>query len=211
MNRCSILCVFLILMALPATAQPSLTLDDVRTAYRALDGLQANFTQVVGSEFADDSTRIEGSVTLAGDQYRVETPGQVVVTNGSTTWIYTPADSQVIVDDADTEDGPITPETFLEGSADDYEVTERERDAEDDASYVVLSLSATSEEARFQRASLWVRRSDRVVTRLRAVDRDGATFTLNLQDIQKNPSITDTTFSFDPPANTEVVDLRTGD
>ncbi|MFP4227555.1 MAG: LolA family protein [Salinivenus sp.] len=211
MNRCLAFILVLVWATLPAAAQPSLTLDDVRTAYRALDGLEATFTQVVGSDFSEDSTRIEGSVTLSGDRYRVETPGQVVVTDGATTWIYTPADSQVVVDDADTEEGPITPETFLEASAEQYEVTEREKDASEDTSHVVLSLTGTSEDARFQKASLWVRRSDRVVTRLRAVDRDGATFSLRLQDIQKDPAIADTTFSFSPPENTEVVDLRKGE
>lgn len=203
--------VALVLGILPATAQPSLTLDDVRTTYQSLDGVEATFTQVVGSEFAGDSTRIEGTVTLSGDRYRVETPGQTVVTDGETTWIYSPADSQVVVDDAAADEGPITPETFLDESAQQYEVTERRTQAVEGTPHVVLSLASTTSEARFREASLWVRRSDRLVTRLRATDLNGATFDLRLRDLQVNPSLSDSTFSFRPPDDIEVVDLRRGD
>lgn len=208
MMRHLLFVIILAVSALPAAAQPSLTLDDVRAAYQSLDGLEASFTQVVGSAFANDSTRIEGSVLLAGDRYRVKTPGQVVVTDGSTTWIYSPADRQVVIDSAESSDGPITPKTFLDESAQRYEVTDQGSTVVDDTPHVRLSLSSTTSESRFQEAMLWVRRSDRMVTRLRATDRDGATFDLHLRDLRVNPSLSDSTFSFRPPDNTEVVDLR---
>jgi outer membrane lipoprotein carrier protein len=203
--------VALVLGVLPAPAQPSLTLEDVRDTYQSLDGMEASFTQVVGSEFAGDSTRIEGTVTLSGDRYRVETPGQTVVTDGETTWIYSPADSQVVVDDAAADEGPITPETFLDESAQQYEVTDRRTQTVAGTPHVVLSLTSTTSEARFRDASLWVRQADRLVTRLRATDLNGATFDLRLRDLQVNPSLSDSTFSFRPPGDIEVVDLREGD
>lgn len=211
MRRLLLFAIILAVTTLPATAQPSLTLDDVRTTYQTLDGLEASFTQVVGSAFASDSTRIEGSVILSGDRYRVETPGQVVVTDGSTTWIYSPADQQVVIDSAETSDGPITPETFLDESAQRYEVTDRQARVVDGTPHVRLSLSSTTAESRFQEALLWVRRSDRIVTRLRATDHDGATFDLQLRNLRVNPSLTDSTFSFRAPDNVEVVDLRGGE
>ncbi len=208
MTRRLLFVVVLLVSALPAAAQPSMTLDDVRSAYQALDGLEASFTQVVGSTFASDSSRIEGTVLLAGDRYRVETPGQVVVTDGATTWIYSPADEQVVIDSADTSDGPITPETFLDASAQRYEVTDQRSSDVDGTPHVRLSLASTTSASRFQEAQLWVRRSDRIVTRLRATDREGATFDLRLRDLRVNPALTDSTFSFRPPEDVEVVDLR---
>ena len=195
----------------PATAQPSLTLNDVRTAYRSLDGLRADFTQVVATAFSQDSSRLTGTVTLSGDRYRVETPGQVVVTNGSSTWIYTPADSQVVIDEAAANNGPITPETFLNESAGAYDVTDRTVQERGGGSHVVLSLASTDSTSRFQAATLWVRASDRVVTRLRATDRDGATFDLRLRNLEVNPALSEETFTFSAPENVEVVDLRSGD
>jgi len=197
-------------LPLPTVAQPSLTLDEVRTAYRETGGLRAAFTQVIGSAFADDSARVTGTVVLSGDKYRVETSGQTVVTDGTTTWIYSPADSQVVVNDAAAEDGPITPESFLTASSQNYEVTGRQATSRDGTPHVVLRLAATADTARFETAALWVRRADRVVTRLRATDRDGATFDLRLRNITLQTPLPDSTFVFDPPSDAEVVDLRAG-
>jgi outer membrane lipoprotein carrier protein len=210
MSRFAILIVVLGL-ALPPPAMgqsEALTLTDVQAAYEALDGLRASFTQVISSEFAGDTTRIEGTVLLSGNKYRVETPSQTVVTNGTTTWIYTPADSQVVVNDTEKNASTVTPETFLTASTDRYTVTSRTTTTRSGTRHVQLQLSATDSDARFKNATLWVRASDRVVTRMRATDRNGSTLDLRLQDLVVNPPLKKEPFTFSPPEGIEVIDLR---
>lgn len=192
-----------------AGQSPTLSLSDVQAAYDALGGLQASFTQVVGSDFAAGSTRVEGSVLLSGNKYRVQTPAQTVVTDGDTTWIYTPADSQVVVSHADKE-GAVTPETFLTASEERYEVTGATETTRLGTPHRTLTLAATDSASRFAEATLWVRTSDRVVTRMRAADRNGSTLDLRLRDIVVNPDAlrADAPFTFAPPPGVEVVDLR---
>jgi outer membrane lipoprotein carrier protein len=118
LRRLLLLGVLLCAVALPAGAQDGgPTLQALQSRYSALQGLRAAFTQVTASEFADDSTRIDGTVLLAGNRYRVETPAQTVVTDGATTWIYSPADSQVVVNTADAEASTLTPQAFLTTAA----------------------------------------------------------------------------------------------
>ena len=198
--------------ALPAGAQDDgLTLQALQSRYDALEGLWAAFTQVTASEFADDSTRIGGTVLLAGNQYRVETPTQTVVTDGATTWIYSPADSQVVVNAADAEASTLTPQAFLTTAADEYDRTSTRSVTRAGTTHDVLSLTAATSSARFEEATLWVRRSDRIVTRLRAVDRNGSMLDLRLRDIRIDPQISGDPFSFSAPENVEVVDLRSDD
>jgi len=208
----SFLLTLLVSLALagPVTGQPTaVSLSDVQAAYDALGGLQASFTQVVGSDFASGSTRVDGTVLLSGNKYRVETPAQTVVTDGDTTWIYTPADSQVVVSHADKE-GAVTPETFLTASEERYEVTASTETTRLGAPHRRLTLASTDSAARFAEATLWVRTSDRVVTRMRAADRNGSTLDLRLRDIVVNPDAlrADAPFTFAPPPDVEVVDLR---
>lgn len=197
-------------LALPlsAPAQEAPSLEALQARYDRLGGLQAAFTQVTSSEFAGGSTQVEGTVHLAGNKYRVETPSQTVVTNGTTTWIYSPADSQVVVNDADAEASTITPQAFLTTSAENYTVTSTRSASRQGTPHHVLTLTATGSSARFEDATLWVRRGDDIVTRLRATDRNGTTLDLRLQDIVVNPSIDEATFSFTAPNGVEVVDLR---
>jgi outer membrane lipoprotein carrier protein len=198
----------LLVFAPLAPAQEAPSLEALQDRYDRLGGLRATFTQVTQSDFANDSTQVDGRVLLAGDKYRVETPSQTVVTNGATSWIYSPADSQVVVSDADAEASTITPQTFLTASAERYEVTTTRTSRRDGALHNVLSLTATGDAARFQEAVLWVRRTDRIVTRLRATDRNGATLDLRLHDIAVNPTFEGRPFTFSAPDGVEVVDLR---
>jgi outer membrane lipoprotein carrier protein len=210
MHRFALLSLLLgLVLVPPASAQsdaPSLT--DVQAAYDALDGLRASFTQLLSSDFAGDTTRIEGTVLLSGNRYRVRTPDQTVVTDGETTWIYTPADSQVVVNDAGEGATQVTPKTFLTASADRYRITESTSATRAQTPHVKLSVTATDSSSRFTRATLWVRRADRLVTRMRAEDRNGSTLDLRLRDLVVNPSFDASAFTFSPPEGIEVIDLR---
>lgn len=211
-RRLLLLGVLLCAVALPAGAQDSgPTLQALQSRYDALAGLRATFTQVTASEFADDSTRIDGTVLLAGNRYRVETPAQTVVTDGATTWIYSPADSQVVVNTADAEASTLTPQAFLTTAAEKYDRTSARSATRAGTAHEVLSLAAANSSARFEEATLWVRRPDRVVTRLRAIDRNGSILDLRLRDIRIDPPISGDPFSFSPPEDVEVVDLRPTD
>lgn len=195
-------------LPLSASAQEAPSLETLQARYDRLEGLQATFTQVTSSEFAGGSTQLEGTVLLAGNKYRVETPSQTVVTNGTTTWIYSPADSQVVVNDADAEASTITPQAFLTTSAQAYDVTSTRSASRQGTPHHVLSLTAAGSSARFEEATLWVRRSDQIITRLRATDRNGSTLDLRLRDIRVEPSLDEASFSFSAPRGVEVVDLR---
>jgi len=195
-------------MIAQASGQDAPSLEALQSRYEDLTGLRAAFTQVTASEFARDSSRIDGRVLLSGNQYRVETPSQTVVTNGETTWIYSPADSQVVVNDADADARTLTPQTFLTASAERYDVTATRSVERDGTPHHVLSLSAATDAARFETATLWVRQSDQIVTRLRATDPNGSTLDLRLQDIALPERFEGTPFTFSMPNGAEVVDLR---
>jgi len=212
MHRLAIaVAVFSLTLASPALAQTNaLSLSDVQEAYDDLEGLRASFTQLISSDFAGDTTRVEGTVLLSGNKYRVQTPDQTVITNGETTWIYTPADSQVVINDAGNDATQVTPKTFLTASSDRYRITESQSVTRAGDPHQKLAVTATDSTSRFEAAVLWVRQADRVVTRMQATDRNGSTLDLRLGDITVNPTLEDSSFAFSPPNGVEVVDLRRG-
>lgn len=198
----------------PGLAQSnSITLGDVQKAYDALDGLRAAFTQVITSEFGGDTTRVTGSVLLAGNKYRVESSDQTVINNSTTTWIYTPADSQVVVNDSEQNASTVTPKTFLTASAERYTVASSTSASRLGTPHIKLSVTASDSGARFREATLWVRQADTLVTRMKATDRNGSTLDLQLHEIVRNPQVLQrgTPFSFSPPEHVEVIDLRRGE
>lgn len=200
--------VLLLTVPLLSRAQDSLSLDRLQARYDRLPAFRASFTQVLHSNFSEDSTLIRGQVWFQDHKYRVETPRQTVVTNGKTTWIYSPADSQVVINTAEERESRVTPHTFLRASTKKYKTVSTRSAMSDGVNHIVIEVRATQKSSRFTEATLWVRRSDRLVTRLRATDRNGSTFDLRLSDITLDPSLKGTPFQFSPPKGVETIDLR---
>ena len=72
----------------------------------------------------------------------------------------------------------------------------------------VLTLRPRSSGMSVRDATLYVRSSDAVPTRVRVHDTNGGTLAFDLRDVRRNVSLPTSTFRFDAPRGTEVVDLR---
>lgn len=207
-------CVMLVMPGLSAAQSEAATqatdddiLQRVEARYASIDGISASFTRSVDTGMGA-AQEISGTLYLAGPRYRVETRSQTFVTDGETTWIFTPSQQQVIVNAA-TEDGSaLTPETFFTDYAARYAVESRQNVEDGDVSYVELDLKPTAPSASFDDVVLWVRPDTYVIDRLSVQDANGNRITIQLRDVEINPGLSDSLFTFTPSADIEVVDLR---
>ena len=193
---------------LPVDASGDATLQEVQDTYNALESLRGTFTQTVAPSFTTDSTQIRGELLLQDNRYRVETSRETLVTNGTTTWIYAPADSQVIVNHASDDPSTVSPQTLFMDYADDYTVTNMRTASRRGEPHRVLTLAPTENGTRFQSIRLWVRERDALITRLRVVDANDATIKIAFDDLEVNPAVQASDFTFTPPPGVDVVDLR---
>jgi outer membrane lipoprotein carrier protein len=182
-------------------------LQQVEARYASIDGLQATFTRTVDSGMGA-AQEISGTLYLAGPRYRVETRSQTFVTDGATTWIYTPSQKQVIVNAATDDGASLTPETFFTDYAARYTVEARRDITDGGTSYVELDLSPSAPTASFDDVVLWVRPDTYVIDRLSVQDANGNRITIRLNEVQINPDLSNSLFTFDTPGGVEVVDLR---
>ena len=174
--------------------------------YDSQQALRAQFTQTVSQ--GGQMNTLGGTLTLQGDRYRVKTNRQTLVTNGETTWIYTPARDQVLVNDYVEDETAFSPSQFFDGYQERYRVTNVRTAQRDGAQHRVLTLVPREAGAFFQEVTLWMRASDAVVTRLVVEDVNESTMTFTLRDVTFGTETTASTFRFDPPPGVEVVDLR---
>lgn len=180
----------------------------IQARYETLDAFRARFEQTVESDFAQQATDTEGLLIVSGDRYRVETDQQTYVTDGETSWIYSPAERQVVVNDASADDVSLTPETFFTDYANRFTLDARRDVRESGMRYAIVDLKPVTDRSAFQRVTLQVRLSDLVITRLNVEDRSGSTVTIRLEDVVLNPRLPSDVFTFTPPDDAEVVDLR---
>ena len=202
----ALLALFL-LVAVPfagqAQAQASdAVLDRLRARYESLDALRAQFTQRIGE------AEMAGTLLLRGDAYRIDTGDQTLVTDGTTSWVYSKADKQVLVNDAVADETTFSPADFFTHYPDRFNVAVDGKESIAGVSHDRLRLTPKNAEAFLQEVILFVRGTDALPTRVQLVDGNGTTIVFDLRDVEINPRLGNDAFRFVPPSGAEVVDLR---
>ena len=193
----------------PVRAQQSEdALQRLQEKYEAIEALQAEFSQTMSSPYSNTENKFTGQVVLKDNQYRVETGTQTLVTNGETTWIYSPGENQVLINDYKEDETTFSLNDFLFNYHDRYEVTGTKAVQLDGEKHLRIRMKPKRKNDFFREMTLWMRDRDAMVTRLEVVDRNDTRMTYVLTDIKLNPQVSSQTFSFTPPQEAEVVDLR---
>lgn len=199
----------LLMISSPTTAQdPDDVLQRIQTTYDEAEALRASFTQEIGSPFADRPTTNRGTVWMQDQKFRIETADQTLVADGTTTWIYRASTNQVIINDYVNDETTLTPDEIFYDYAERFVVRSMDSERHDGDRYFVLHLTPRSDDTTYQSVTLHVRDRDTAITRLQLEDRDDTTITFTFDHIQFNPDIDANQFTFEPPPEAEVVDLR---
>lgn len=180
----------------------------VQENYDAADGLRATFTQQTRSPFTEDTVAFEGTLLLQGAKYRITTQQQTLVTDGTTTWIYNPVTSQVIINQYVNDETIITPDEIFTDYLERYTIEAARQIEQSGTSFTEIDLAAEEASAFYANATVRIRRSDAMLARVELEDQNGATTIFQLDNIQMNPSFDPGAFLFSPPPDAEVVDLR---
>ena len=195
------------LMAVPfagqARAQTSdAVLDRLRARYESMDALRAEFTQRIGD------AEMVGTLALRGDAYRIDTGDQILVTDGTTSWVYSKPDNQLLVNDAVADETTFSPADFFTHYPDRFHVTVEGQEAIGGVRHDRLRLVPKTDNAFLREVTLYVRSTDALPTRAVLADGNGTTVTFDLRDVEVNPRLSDDTFRFVAPDGAETVDLR---
>lgn len=180
----------------------------LKQKYDTISTLRAEFTQTMASAYTDETASFDGSLVMDGQKYRVETGTQTVVTDGETTYIYLPAQNQVILGAPSADEGGMSPGEFLLNYDERFDVTATESVQLNGQKHYRLSLQPKETGSFFQEATLWMRDRDAIVTRIEVLDLNDTRMTFELTNVQLNPSVDADTFRFAIPDGAEVVDLR---
>jgi outer membrane lipoprotein carrier protein len=167
--------------------------------------LRAEFRQVVSD--ADGRVREQASGTLTlqkPGRFRwdyVQPAGQVLVSDGTTLWLYDEELEQVTVRPV-SQTLSTTPAMLLTGQGRVGEAFEVEDDA-DSAGFDWIALTPRRQDTDFRRVRLALRGGELV--RMELTDRLGQVTAIDFVRIQRNPAVPAGLFRFEPPPGVDVV------
>ena len=183
-------------------------IEKVQAKYEKLDNVILNFTQSV--KFKVNKSEQQASGTLyfkKKNKYRIESDQHVIVTDGKTSWSYSPQNKQVIVDKYKEDTHSLSPEHLLVGYPQDFYsslIGEEKLGAE---SMYVLKLTPKEDNSFATRLKLWVSKNW-LIKKVETTDISGAVTTYTIKDIVIDKGIPDARFEFKPPQGVDVIDLR---
>jgi len=181
--------------------------DRLQAKYESIDGLEATFTQTMSSEYLDAPETASGKVILSGKRVRIETSRQTFVSDGLVTWLYDARTDEVLINDY-IEEEMFPVREFLFDYEQTYDVVSVEEAVDRGSDVQVVRLRARDGTTPYRDLTISVRDRDDVISRIELVDVNETRMVFELEDVVLNPTITSETFTFSPPAGSEVIDLR---
>lgn len=204
------LLLILTLAGILAGQQPSPgdVLASIRQRYAGLRDASAQFSQTVKRRYAPASKPTAGTVQIkTGNKYRIDTEQQVIVTDGSTVWMYTPKTKQVLIDTYSAKRQTFSPDQFLQGLPNDLTPDSAVRTD----SIIVLTLTPARATGALKTITSIVVRTVAgrwTIDALDLTDKNGTVTSITLRGMRMNSGIDDGVFRFAVTDSMHIVDVN---
>jgi outer membrane lipoprotein carrier protein len=183
--------------------------QNVQRTFQGIENAVIKYEEVIEFPVTRTEQLFEGVVYMKKPHYyRIVSEQQTVVTDGETIWSYNPFTDQVIIDRFQHDEQMFTPDRFLLNIPDDYYVTVGDRENVEGQSLIVLRLVPKDDNQFVRSMRMWVDENGWIVRKAEVIDLNENKRTYIVRDIQLNQGVDEALFSYRPPENVEIIDLR---
>src|ERR1039457_3756772 len=91
----------------------SALLDEVSAKTKAYKSIKADFTYTMENKQAKINEEKKGTLLVSGDKFRLNIVGQIVISDGKTSWTYIQESNEVQLNSPDSKDDALTPSKLL--------------------------------------------------------------------------------------------------
>lgn len=183
--------------------------DRIQKKYNSMQDATVKFSQRVKFGFSKLEQNTDGTLTMKRpNKYRVEMEHQTIVTDGSVVWSYSPVNKQVLVDRYKESQNSLSPDKFLLNLPVQYYATLLGKETVGKVETYVLKLVPKDDLSFVKSVKMWVEHGTWIIRKVHLVDVNDTETMYTINELKLNTRVSDTLFSFMPPAGTEVVDLR---
>jgi outer membrane lipoprotein carrier protein len=182
--------------------------DKSEALYSKAGVFSAKFSQTVSTGDFFDDEKTEGMLFMSYPrQFRVDTPEQVIVSDGDTLWSYSAENRQVTVELVAKSNETITPADYLFNFKKNYQLEYDSTDTIDKVKVHRLSLRAKSKDNFVRSMKVYIDATTFLVRRVVYRDLNDNRITLEFRDWKMGIKTTPEQFRFRTPRGVEEVRL----
>jgi len=180
-------------------------IKNVQANYKNITDAKATFSH--SGKSSGKSTSESGTLYIQKEsKYRIETKGQILITDGTTSWSYSIKKKQVIIDNYKDDGNTFSPNKFLFNYPENFYSDLEGSESVSGLDCYLLKLSPRNK-GNVKSAKIWVDKEEFLIRKI-TVTAAGSTDTYILKKITLDSGISSSKFSFDPPGDVEIIDLR---
>ncbi len=183
-------------------------IENVQERYDDMTDATITFSQSVRFKVSKAEQSVTGTLLFKKpNKYRIETDERTVVTDGKTSWSWSPRNRQVVIDNYKEETHSLSPEQLLLSYPKDYYSTLVGEEKLAGQSTYVLKLTPKEDNAFATAMKIWVSK-DWLIRKVEITDINGAVTTYIIEKISVDQELPDAKFTYQVPAKAEIIDLR---
>lgn len=181
-------------------------ISKVQSNYKSIKDAKAGFSQSVKPK-SGKSQSASGTIYIQKEKkYRIETKDQTLVTDGVTSWSYSPKKNQVVIDNYKEGGNTFSPNKYLFDYPENFY---SDLDGEEKVSgkdCFLLKLNPRNK-GTVKSAKIWVDKEEYLIRKIYINTSESST-TYTLKNIVLDAGISSSKFTFSTPAGVEEIDLR---
>lgn len=178
----------------------------VQSKYGNISDAKASFTQTIKSKGGKANSSSGILYIKKENKYRIESGGQVLVTDGQTSWAYSPKKKQVVIDNYKDDANSFSPNKFLFNYPENFYSDLMGDENVNGTDCYVIKLSPRSSGS-VKSATIWIDKNEDFIRKINIVTSE-STNTYSLKDISLDSGVNTSKFIFTPPDGVEIIDLR---
>jgi chaperone LolA len=183
-------------------------IENVQERYDDMTDASITFTQSVRFKVSKAEQTVKGTLLFKKpNKYYIETEERTVVTDGKTSWAWSPRNRQVVIDSYKEETHSFSPEQLLLSYPKNYYSTLVGEEKIGGQSAYVLKLTPKEDNAFATAMKIWVSK-DWLIRKVEITDINGAVTTYVIEKISIDQKLVDAKFVYQVPDKAEVIDLR---
>jgi chaperone LolA len=215
MRKFSPICFFLLIAFaeghLEAAKDPSAKeiIRRVQQKIERIGLIEAEFVQTFYWSLAAAEEEFHGKIYIGkNDEFRIETPEQVIVSDGESVWTWSMTNRQVIIDYMDQSQESFLPRHLFANYSKDYKVTLNGTERLGEWNCYHLILESKSPDVFLQKIEVWIDPTEWLTRKLTYLDANENLTAFEIKKIQLKAKADGSLFNFVPDDSVEVVDLR---
>lgn len=201
------LIIFFLLCGIGVNAQDAQEIiKKVQTKYDNISDAKATFTQTLKNSGGKANSSSGTIYIKKANKYRIEAGGQIIITDGKTSWSYSPKRKQVVVDNYKDDGNTFSPNKFLFNYPENFYSDLEGEDNVGGVDCYIIKLTPRGGGS-VKSAKIWIDKNEDLIRKINVVTSE-STNTYTLKDISLDAGLSTSKFSFSPPEGVEVIDLR---